>query len=95
MKNAKRILKGLILSLSALTVAFLAIALPFRLFGTIEGAQLRAIFLSEIAIYFVLGMIFIVLKERKKAEKEKAEIKRIKRRERFQQAQEEYYNLAA
>ncbi len=95
MKNFRNIIKGLVLSISAMIVGFLAIALPFRLFSSIEGTQLRALFLFEIIIYFILSMLFLISKERKRIKKEKEQKKRIIRREKFQQAQIEYYDLAA
>lgn len=95
MKNVKKMISGLIMSTAALVTAFLALAVPFKLFGTLEGAQLRAIFLVEVAAYFVLGMLFLVFRERKRVKKEQAYLKRIERRQKFQKAQEEYYDLAA
>ncbi len=95
MKKNVRFLKGLVLAATALIIAFLAIALPFRLFDTLEPSQLRMLFLSEIAIYFCGAMFFLISKEKKQQKKLKEKEKRLERRAKFQQAQKEYYDLAA
>ena len=95
MKKTANILKGLLISLASLTVAFLAIALPFRLFTVFDGAQLRTVFLCEVSVYFIVFMLFLVSKERKRIRKEKEQKRREARRLKFQQAQKEYYDLAA
>ncbi len=95
MKNSAKIIKGFLLSTAALVTAFLAIALPFRLLSSIDGVASRTIFIAEITVYFISGMIFLAISDKKKKAKKEEKIKRLERREKFQRAQEEYYDLAA
>lgn len=95
MKNYKKIIKGLILSLSAMAVAFFAIAVPFKLIGESGLIELRTLFLTEIAVFFLSGMLYLTAKEKAKRKKRQEKEKRLQRREKFIKAQEEYYSLAA
>ena len=93
------IIKGLLLSVSAIIIGFAAVAFPFKLFDNLTREGMQLLFVSEIAIYFVLSVTFIAARElkRKKArlQKEKELQRRFQRRAKFEQAQREYYDLAA
>ena len=91
----KKILKGSLMSLSALVIGFLALALPFHLFSELNENGMRIFFIAEILIYFFLGMLFLFSKQKKAEKRAKEKERIINRREKFNKAQEEYYSLAA
>ena len=95
MKKTNRLIKGLMLALSTLSAGFVAIALPFRLFSTLGGNQVRWFFVLELALYFVITMVFIVAREKAKERKRKEAERRFQRRIKFETARKEYYDLAA
>lgn len=93
------VIKGLLLSAAAIIIGFAAIAFPFKLFDNLSREGMQLLFISEIVIYFALAMIFIAVNEMKKKkaklQKEKELQRRFQRRAKFEQAQREYYDLAA
>ncbi|MBR3148859.1 MAG: hypothetical protein IKF64_01715 [Eubacterium sp.] len=91
----KKILKGILLSVSALAVGYFAIALPFNLFNTLSDRMMEIIFMSELIIYLIIGAIFLVAGEKKKQERIKAEERHVARREKIAQVQRDWYDLAA
>ncbi len=95
MKKTNKIFKGLLLTLSSLIVAFLAISLPFKLIGDMSSAQMRGLFVTEIAVYFITFVAYVIINEKKKARLAKEKERRFQRRAKFEQAQREYYDLAA
>ena len=95
MKKTKTIIKGILMSIATLITGFLALALPFRLFTSLSPRDMQVLFLAELVTYFITGMVFLIAKDKKLREKEKNEERRIARREKFEQAQKEYYDLAA
>lgn len=79
----KKILNTLIISAAAIFVGYWAISLPFHLFDTLTGMQMRILFICEILIYFFVFSAFFIIKEAKAEKKEKAcrlKEKQIKRR---------------
>ena len=95
MKKAKTVIKGILMSTVTLGVGFLALALPFRMFTGLSAEEMHILFVAELAVYFVTGIVYLIFQDRKQKEKEKNEERRIARRAKFQQAQKEYYDLAA
>lgn len=95
MKNSKKIIKALIMSLITLCVGFLALSLPFKLFNDLSRRDMQIMFVLELAIYFICGIVFLSFKGKKETERVKEEQRRFQRRLKFEQAQREYYDLAA
>ncbi len=91
----KKFFKGLLMSVLALAVGFLALAFPFHLFDELSSTGIQVLFISEIVIYLTLGMLFLVAKQKKADRKAKEKERIISRREKFKKAQEKYYSLAA
>ncbi len=95
MKKIKAIIKGILMSLITLAAGFAALALPFRLFTALSPEGMHILFVTEITVYLVTGAVFLIIKGKNDKEKEKNEQRRIERRAKFEQAQREYYDLAA
>lgn len=93
--KAKGLVKGLVLSVSALTVGFFAVAVPFRIFDTLSTEGVRILFAVEIALYFVLGLIFLGIQDRKNKQKAKAEERLAKRELKVREVVDNWYNIAA
>lgn len=70
--NRKNILKGIALSISALVIGFLAMAIPFQLFYRLSGLEMNILFTIELAVYFVLGIVFLLAKDKKNQRRERA-----------------------
>ena len=90
-----KILKAIIYSVLTLAGGFAAIAVPFNLISTFKSEGLHIVFMTELAIYFTLGIIFLIAKEKKEIRAKKEKARRLERREKCIKAQEEYYNIAA
>lgn len=95
MKKIRTILKGLIISVSTLAAGFLALALPFKMFANLSRHDMQVLFLAEIVVYFIMSMTYLIFRDKKETEKERNEERRVARREKFERAQKEYYDLAA
>ena len=95
MKKTKTIIKGILMSAITLGVGFLALALPFRMFTELSRSEMHILFIAELAVYFVMGIAFLIFRDKKETEKARNEERRLARREKFKKAQEEYYDLAA
>ena len=95
MKKTKAVLKGFMMSVITLGVGFFALALPFKMFAGLTSREMRLLFLAELTVYFIMGIVYLIFQDKKIKEKEKNEERRIARRAKFQQAQKEYYDLAA
>ena len=93
--KTNKIIKSIILSIASLAVGFIAISLPFNLFGTLTKDAMHLVFICEIIIYFSLAMIFLVAAEKKK----QREIKNAKRHEmrsrKIEQVRREWIDIAA
>ena len=95
MKRKNNILKSMLLTLASLTIGFAAIAFPFNLFKTLTSDAMHVIFISEIVIYFVLGLIFLALADKRKQEKIKRERRHEERRQKIERVQREWIDIAA
>lgn len=91
----KKFLKGLILSVSALTVGFFAISLPFHLFDELSGGAMSVVFIAELVIYLAIGLVFLVIKDKTQQKKIKTAQRHIKRQEKIKECQENWINIAA
>ena len=89
------ILKSAALSIASLTVGFIAISFPFRLFDTLTGDAMHIIFISEILIYSLIGALFLVVKEKKKQEEIKNEKRHELRRKKIEQVKRDWIDIAA
>lgn len=91
MKKKNTILKGLLLSVSALIIGFVAISLPFNLFSELSDAAMEIIFMTELIIYFFIGIIFLIVKD-KKQQKKRKKVKRLaERQKRIKIVQDEWF----
>lgn len=95
MKKERKFLKGILMSLMTLVTGFAALYFPFGLFKELSHRDMQIMFALELVIYIVCGLAFLYLKGRKEAEKEKEQERRFQKRAKFEQAQREYYDLAA
>ncbi len=85
----KKLLSTLIISTAAIFVGYWAMALPFHLFDTLTGIQMRTLFVFEILIYFLIFSAFFIIKEAKAERKEKCRrLKEKQIRRRTQRADE-------
>lgn len=69
----KKLLGRIIISVAAIIVGYWAMVLPFHLFDTLSGIQMRILFISEILIYFAIFSAFFIIKEAKTERKKKEE----------------------
>ena len=95
MNNFSKVLKAVIMSIASLGIGFAAISLPFRLFDTLSAEGMRYLFIGELTLYFVIGMIFLAAKEKRQQKKTKEAARRFQRQIKLEQAQREYYDFAA
>ena len=91
----KKALKAALLSITALAVGYLAISLPFNLFGTLTDSMMEVLFIAELAIYLTIGAIFLVVSQKKKEAREKADRRHTERRAKIARVQTDWYDLAA
>ena len=89
------ILKSVALSAASLTVGFIAISFPFRLFDTLTGDAMHIVFISELIIYSLIGAIFLVVKDKRKQEKIKKERRHELRRKKIEQVKRDWIDIAA
>lgn len=95
MKTCIKILKALVFSVATLIAGYAAIAVPFQLIGTVSKSDLHLIFTVELGIYFLLAMLFLIVKEQRERQRRKEARRRSQRREKFIRAQNNYYHWAA
>lgn len=95
-KTIKSIAKGILISVISLAVGFVAISLPFQLFS-LSDKMMQIVFIGELAIYAIVGGIFLVAKENSKAKaKQKNQQKAIRQERRIQQLKAlEQFNMVA
>ena len=89
------IIKSIALSIAALAVGFIAISLPFNLFSTLSSDAMHIIFISELILYFAIGMIFLVFKDKQKQEKVKMQKRHEQRSQKIEQVKREWIDIAA
>ena len=95
MKKRSNLIKGLVLSVISLAAGFFAISLPFNLISTLSKSAMEVIFLAEIIIYFGIGMIFLVIKDKKNQQRIKDEIRHTKRKEKIEAVKRDWIDIAA
>ena len=61
----KKLLSNAIISIAGIIVGYFAMALPFHLFSSLTGVQMRILFIAEILIYFAIFSAFFLIKEHK------------------------------
>ena len=93
--NKENILKGILLSLSAIIIGFLAITIPFKLFGELTSTQMTTLFVTEIIIYFSASMIYLVTRDIKAEKKQKQTVRTERKRAEIKQMQTEWLDLIA
>lgn len=93
--NKENILKGILLSLSAIIIGFLAITIPFKLFGELTSTQMTTLFVTEIIIYSSAGMIYLVTRDIKAEKKQKQTVRTERKRAEIKQMQTEWLDLIA
>ena len=91
----KNFVKGLVISVLSLAVGYAAISLPFRLFDTLERSMMQKVFIGDLIIYLTIGMIFLVVQQKKKEQQAKCEERHYARREKIAKVQSDWYDLAA
>lgn len=98
----KKFLSTAFITISALVTGFAAMAVPFRLFDELSPAEMKALFIAEIVVYFAITSIFLLIKEQKKERKVKDEKMKSRHKERVLRRQQELkgikvsnYDLAA
>ena len=89
------ILKSIALSVAALFFGFIAISLPFNLFNTLSSDAMHIVFISEIIIYFAIGMLFLVFKDKKKQEEIKMQKRHELRNQKIEQVKRDWIDVAA
>ncbi len=87
--------KGLLLSIVSLIAGFIAITLPFGLFRSLTGDALHIFFFAELTVYLVIALIFLVITDRKKEQRKKAEKRHTERCEKIRRVQSEWFDIAA
>ncbi|MBE6741997.1 MAG: hypothetical protein E7570_06790 [Ruminococcaceae bacterium] len=95
MKRKNTIIKSMLLSIASLITGFVAIALPFNLFKTLSDEAMQIVFISEIIIYFVIGMIFLAVCEKRKQEKIKNAKRHEERKCKIERVRREWIDIAA
>lgn len=93
--NIKNFGKAVMLSISAIIVGFIAIAVPFRIFDTLSSDGIRILFFVEMTIYIALGMIFLVIQERKNQERVRQAKRHEQRELKIKEVVDNWYNIAA
>ena len=91
----RSIIKSLLLTTASLVIGFIAIAFPFNLFKTLTGEAMQVLFISEIVIYSIAALIFLVVSDKRKQERLKSEKRHEARRQKIEQFQREWIDIAA
>lgn len=93
--NKKNFLKGILISISSLVVGYFAISIPFSLFTNFTKEGTRLFFIIELAVYLVVGSIFLVAKDKQEQREKAQEIRHQERLAKIQDVKENWYNIAA
>lgn len=93
--NRKEILKSILLTLASLAGGFAAISLPICIFGSMSTEQVRILFVTELAVYFTVGMVFLLIKDGREQKRKKQRAQHKQRQEKINRVIDEWYNLAA
>lgn len=101
-KHPRRILvmknnfaKGLLLSVVSLVVGFVAIGVPFKIFDFLSADGMRILFAVEVAIYLLIGAVFLTIQEKKKKQREQEMKRHEKRQLKVKECVDNWYNIAA
>ena len=85
----KKFLSNAIISIAGIIVGYYAMVLPFHLFNSLTGIQMRILFIAEILVYFAIFSAFFLVKEhkencrKKEQEFQKKHYERISERKKF------------
>ncbi|MDY3812635.1 hypothetical protein [Eubacterium sp.] len=91
----KDIIKGVIISVSAIVIGYLAVGLPLNLFNLLSKDGQRIFFIVELCLYLFIGAVFLVIQDRKEQQLKKEQIRHEKRKEKIKTVQENWYDLVA
>lgn len=91
----KDIIKGVIISVSAIVIGYFAVALPLNLFNLLSKDGQRIFFIVELCLYLFIGGVFLVIQDRKEQQLKKEQIRHEKRKEKIKTVQENWYDLVA
>lgn len=89
------VLKGVAISAISLVIGFIAISVPFKLFSELSNTQMTILFSTELAVYTILGLIFLITKELQSQKKAKVKHRLEKREAQVKKLQSEWLDLAA
>lgn len=91
----KDIIKGVIISVSAIVIGYFAVGLPLNLFNVLSKDGQRIFFIVELCLYLLIGGVFLVIQDRKEQQLKKEQIRHKKRKEKIKTVQENWYDLVA
>ena len=91
----KDIIKGVIISVSAIIIGYFAAGLPLNLFNLLSKDGQRIFFIIELCLYLFIGGVFLVIQDRKEQQQKKEQIRHEKRKEKIKTVQENWYDLVA
>lgn len=93
--NITKVIKGIALSIISLAVGFVAMVVPFRMLDMLSTRGMRILFIIETAVYFIAGIIVLLIQDKKIEQKEKSAQRHKEREIKIQNAQDNWYNIAA
>lgn len=91
-KNFKN---GLLISAISLIVGFFAIAFPFKFFENLTSSQMTILFVTELVVYILVGLTFLVFKGLEEQKREKEQFQREQRKAKICKLQTEWFDLVA
>lgn len=91
----KDIIKGVIISVSAIIIGYFAVGLPLNLFNLLSKDGQRIFFIIELCLFLFIGGVFLVIQDRKEQQQKKEQIRHEKRKEKIKTVQENWYDLVA
>lgn len=91
----KDIVKGLLISISAVSVGYFAIGLPLNLFNVLSKDGQRIFFILELSVYLIIGAVFLVVQDKKEQQIKREKERHERRKEKIKAVQSDWYDLAA
>lgn len=91
----KDIIKGVIISVSAIVIGYFAVGLPLNLFNILSKDGQRIFFIVELCLYLFIGAVFLVIQDKKEQQVKREQIRHEKRKEKIKTVQENWYDLVA
>lgn len=91
----KDIIKGIIISVSAIVIGYFAVGFPLNLFNLLSKDGQRIFFIVELCLYLFIGAVFLVIQDKKEQQLKKEQIRHKKRKEKIKTVQENWYDLVA